>query len=350
MVQFLHSEIVTTGISIGDVPVKEEGGVLRGAYSLKGGLGQQDNIHVAIIGVSSNDNTIVDISRLPQKFSLQVGQVVSSNFSYTLPTHLQGEVTFYLQVVTEGGASIGVRPLIKKNFPATPSKNLICKIIEDSASVDCLLSKKGDIIFSISKNTPANIPFIIETKHSDVANKHILLQENLPSGEYYVDATVSGSDEHVYLPLTIVGEYGSITGTFVHKKSDGVVMVSVATFSSSKDSLTARTMLTDTAGKHCGTGSKIINASTSVADIEIQSSCKEGVSRFELIDAKGKMIDMTTEHFSLVPFKSSSDAAVNQNDTEQSESPAAPQVGTIILVIGAVVVSFYMYKKRNILT
>ncbi len=178
--QASQNSMVIANVGIVDVEIKEENGVIVGKYSLQGYMGQQNDINVGVIAVASSSgrHATVDVKRLIEKVSVQEKQIARYDFSYTIPTSLQGEVTFYLQASTVGGVVLSMNPLVKKVFSSKNQKTLTCT--SNDGSIDCSRISKGNIIFSVSKNTILNTPVSVETKEIAVQGGHISFGATLP--------------------------------------------------------------------------------------------------------------------------------------------------------------------------
>lgn len=348
--QTSQNSMVIANVGIVDVEIKEENGVIVGKYSLQGYMGQQNDINVGVIAVasSSGSHATVDVKRLIEKVSVQEKQITRYDFSYTIPTSLQGEVTFYLQASTVGGVVLSMNPLVKKVFSSKNQKTLTCTSV--NGSIDCSRISKGNIIFSVSKNTILNTPVSVETKEVAVQGGHISFGTTLPPGKYYVDSYASDTHEHIVLPLTVQGVYATIMNSLITQKQNGSPFAVVAISKSIESTnLSARITLTDIKGESCGTASKSFEKNIPIVVIDITSSCNEGTSRTEIVDSKGGVLDVTLGQFSL------SNNNYLENKTQENDTKAetvsrvgiAPYVGGGVLVLGLIIAALYINTKRK---
>jgi hypothetical protein len=307
-------------------------------------MGQQNNIIYGVI-VTDEKGTILDSNMLGKVVSLREGEKKPLSYNYVMPKTITGDVKVFLTADTEAGLNLSSYTLYEGNisgenitFPCsyTPATKT------SAGKIDCVSPKDISLNVEYRIGSTYNTPTSTQTVALKSGEK-ITLKPALAPGSYFATMVDTSTNSKRTFPITVAGEHGSILSVVVNDGDKSGTLKAVV-FSDVSVPSSVSVKLTDQSGTVCGEGSS--QAFGQTAEVSVDTTCSEGTAEVTLKNEKGKVLDTTTEQFSITsvfPFENQIIGDATGGKTMFTST--VWWLGGLILALLAVLASLYL--KRN---
>ncbi len=310
-----------------------------GTFSLSGRLGQQNYIVYGVI-VMDDSNTVLDTKFLGDIQQIKEGETLELTYSYTLPETIKGDIRIFLVAETKQGLRLSVSQIFNGNikgeevmFPCSP------QLAAEKSSIVCISSKDEDITVRHQKNSIFS-PDIKNEIVSLKSGQKVELDPEVSPGKYFVTVTTSANEKRVF-HFTKAGVYGEISSVVVHA-SDKIGEIKTVVFSNVSTSSIVLFNFIGRNGESCGSGN--VEAKGKLAEFTLFTKCTQGVVNVSLKDRQGVVLSTSSQPFSVLSVKSTTDKDATPLPTESTmRTKIVYIILTVIVLIAAA--SVYFRKK-----
>jgi hypothetical protein len=212
--------VVVADVRITDVVFAEDDGVIRGTFVLSNLMGIQTGI---TYGITAQDEKyrIVDSVSLGKPMTLEEGDSVQVDFTYTIPSYIEGMTSFVLVAKTDKGLILSVQPLLARVLSSS-IVGFSCERNTEADEVACTSDVDTTLNASFFRGSEFAAP-IMQQSVALPAGVPVSLELPKEPGRYILFARDGQSNFLYSTAVRVLGSYGDILNTVASTDDNNVI-------------------------------------------------------------------------------------------------------------------------------